>query len=173
MPAEPLYNLLNELGIASDYAVTRGLPVFNEAAALVSAGPNILGRDVELEPVTAGHWVGMRQAARDDGVDLLLVSGFRSYAYQASLIRRKLEAGQVLADILRVNAPPGCSEHHTGCAVDIATPGCPPLTESFAQSQAFDWLTQNAGNHGFSMSYPRDNAYGYLYEPWHWCRRLS
>lgn len=172
MSVEALDQILTELGIAMDYADSRGLPVFAEARQLVNAGPNIIGRTVELEPVTAGHWVGMRDAARAEGVDLLLVSGFRSFEYQASLIRRKIDMGVPLAEILRVNAPPGCSEHHTGCAVDIATPGCPPLTEAFAETRAFDWLSQNADSHGFSMSYPVGNRYGYAYEPWHWCRRL-
>ncbi len=170
--SEALIGLLDSLGIDREYAGHRGLPVFAEALQLVSAGPNIIGREQQLEPVTAGHWVGMRQAAEADGIDLLLVSGFRSYDYQASLIQRKLDAGTQLPDILSVNAPPGCSEHHTGCAVDIATPGFPPLTEAFERSEAFAWLTKNAGNHGFSMSYPRDNRFGYIYEPWHWCRSL-
>ena len=168
---DQLAPILASLGIAPDYPRQHGLPVFEEVAERVSAGPNIIGREQELEPVTAGKWVGMRQAAQADGVELLLVSGFRSYAYQASLIRRKLDAGVALEEILSVNAPPGCSEHHTGCAVDIATPGVPPLTEAFERSDAFRWLDRNAANHGFSMSYPRDNAFGYIYEPWHWCRR--
>lgn len=172
MTSETLNVLLDELGIPSDYASSRGLPQFDEAPALVGAGPNVMGREQQLEPVTAAHWVGMRQAAATEGIDLLLVSGYRSFAYQASLIRNKLERKQPLAKILQVNAPPGCSEHHTGCAVDIATPGCPPLTEAFADTAAFKWLMRNATNHGFSMSYPRDNTYGFAYEPWHWCRRL-
>lgn len=170
--SEPLGILLDKLGIERDYADRQGLPVFAECAQLVSAGPNIIGREQQLEPVTAGKWVAMRQAAEADGIDLLLVSGYRSYDYQASLIQRKLEAGMAVAEVLSVNAPPGCSEHHTGCAVDIATPGFPPLTEAFERSEAFAWLGENAGNHGFSMSYPRDNRFGYIYEPWHWCRRL-
>ncbi|MEL6871149.1 MAG: M15 family metallopeptidase [Pseudomonadota bacterium] len=172
MVSDSLNILLDDLGIPADYAASRGLPMFDEAPELVGAGPNIVGREQQLESVTAAHWVGMRQAAQAEGVDLLLVSGFRSYAYQASLIRNKIERGQSLADILTVNAPPGCSEHHTGCAVDIATPGCPPLTEAFENTRAFSWLAKNAENHGFSMSYPRDNSFGYAYEPWHWCRRL-
>ena len=70
-----------------------------------------------------------------------------------------------------MNAAPGYSEHHTGCAVDIATPGSRPLTEEFEDSQAFRWLTDNAGKFGFSMSYPRNNPAGFIYEPWHWACR--
>ena len=133
---EQLSQILAELGIASDYAQTHGLPVFEEAETRVSAGPNIIGREQELEPVTAGKWGAMRQAAQAEGVELLLVSGYRSYAYQASLIRRKIDAGQGLDEILSVNAPPGCSEHHTGRAEAIAPAGEPPLPEAQQSTRA-------------------------------------
>ena len=105
------------------------------------------------------------------GITLLLVSGFRSVDYQARLIRKKINAGQSLGDILAVNAAPGHSEHHTGCAVDIATPGSRPLTEEFEDSPAFAWLQAHAASYGFAMSYPRNNAAGFVYEPWHWARQ--
>jgi D-alanyl-D-alanine carboxypeptidase len=88
--------------------------------------------------------------------------------YQARLIRKKINAGQKIGDILEVNAPPGFSEHHTGRAVDVATPGSRPLTEDFESTQAFAWLQRRAAEFGFSMSYPRDNPCGFVYEPWHW-----
>jgi D-alanyl-D-alanine carboxypeptidase len=96
------------------------------------------------------------------------VSGFRSVRYQADLIRKKLAAGQDIATILKVNAAPGFSEHHTGKAVDVATPGTRPLSEEFDASAAFDWLRRNARRYGFAMPYGRGNVYGFAYEPWHW-----
>ncbi|MEN7343254.1 MAG: M15 family metallopeptidase [Pseudomonadota bacterium] len=164
---------LAALGIDADYAASRNLPVYQEATQLVSAGPNIVGNEQQLEPATAGQWIAMRQAAEADGIDLLLVSGYRSITYQTELIQRKLDKGESLESVLRVVAPPGCSEHHTGRAIDIATPGVPPLTEAFEATEAFGWLSKNAGKHGFVMSFPRDNRFGYVYEPWHWCRRVS
>ena len=97
-----------------------------------------------------------------------MVSGFRNVEYQADLIRRKLEAGQEISQILRVNAAPGFSQHHTGCAVDIATPGSRPLTEEFDKTDAFAWLVDKAVKFDFSMTYPRNNRFGFIYEPWHW-----
>jgi D-alanyl-D-alanine carboxypeptidase len=88
--------------------------------------------------------------------------------YQADLIRKKIAAGQQIADILEVNTAPGFSEHHTGRAVDIATPGSRPLTEDFENTEAFQWLTTEAARFGFSMTYPRENPWGISYEPWHW-----
>jgi D-alanyl-D-alanine carboxypeptidase len=163
-----LRELHNELGIPADYGRESGPPRYEEAADLVEVGPNLVGRMQRLTPGAAEKWRAMVAAAADDGVTLMIVSGFRSYEYQAALIRKKINAGQGIADILSVNAAPGHSEHHTGLAVDIATPGSRPLTEEFENSEAFRWLDANATRFGFSMSYPRDNPWGIIYEPWHW-----
>lgn len=160
--------LHRELGIPGDYGTRRGLPEYAEAADLVEVGPNLVGRMQRLTPAAAAAWRRMVSAAAQDGITLLIVSGYRSHAYQAELIRRKLAQGEVIEEILRVNAPPGYSQHHRGNAVDVATPGCRPLTEEFEQSAAFAWLGENAVNYGFSMTYPRANPLGFIYEPWHW-----
>jgi D-alanyl-D-alanine carboxypeptidase len=166
-----LRELHQELGIPDNYGLDGSRPVFEEAVDLVEVGPNLVGRMQRLAPETARMWVEMVDAAAADGVVLLIVSGFRGFDYQARLIRKKINAGQEVNEILRVNAAPGFSEHHTGRAVDIATPGSRPLTEEFEGSDAFRWLSENAARFGFSMTYPRDNACGFIYEPWHWAQR--
>ena len=159
-----------ELGIPDDYGLGGVKPSFEEAVELVEVGPNLVGRMQRLTPETAASWQQMLTAARDDGIVLMIVSGFRDFEYQASLIRKKINAGQSLREILEVNAAPGFSEHHTGRAVDIASPGSRPLTEEFDSSDAFAWLERHAAEHGFSMTYPRDNPQGFIYEPWHWAK---
>ena len=124
-----------------------------------------------LTPETAEQWQDMVAAAGQDTVSLMIVSGYRSIEYQARLIRTKINAGQVISQILQVNAAPGFSEHHSGRAIDIATPGSRPLTEDFEETAAFRWLQENAAKFGFSMSYPRDNAGGFIYEQWHWAQK--
>lgn len=168
-----LRDLHNELGIGPDYGRDRQLPVFDEATELVDVGPNLVGRMQRLAPTAARRWADMVGAADGDGIVLLIVSGFRSIDYQAGLIRKKLDAGQAIETILAVNTAPGFSEHHTGMAVDIATPGSRPLTEDFENTKAFQWLRAEAGHFGFAMSYPRDNPWGIIYEPWHWSCRSS
>lgn len=166
-----LRELHKELGIPEDYGVDPSRPMFDEATGLVEVGPNLVGRMQRLEPGTAVRWAQMVDAAATGGIQLLIVSGYRGVEYQAALIRKKINAGQLVSDILQVNAAPGFSEHHTGRAIDIAAPGSRPLTEEFEESPAFRWLTENAADFGFSMSYPRDNPYGFVYEPWHWARK--
>lgn len=163
-----LRQLLQKLGIPDDYGCDIDLPLFAEAVDLVEVGPNLVGRMQRLSPHAAQRWQAMVAAAAADSIQLLIVSGFRSVAYQAELISKKIEAGQCVTDILKVNAAPGYSEHHTGNAVDIATPGSRPLTEEFESTAAFRWLEAQAADFGFSMTYPRDNPWGIAYEPWHW-----
>ena len=163
-----LRELHTELGIPASYGLDTGLPLFLEPGELVDVGPNLVGRMQRLTAEAARQWQAMNAAAVADGIELLIVSGYRSIEYQAALIRNKLEAGQAIDEILTANTAPGFSEHHTGQAVDIATPGSRPLTEEFESSAAFEWLGRRAHEFGFSMSYPRDNPWGITFEPWHW-----
>lgn len=162
---------LRELGIRPTYAADRGLPLCEEPEEVVLVGLDIFGRPRHLVRAAATAWGEMREAGKAAGIDLLLVSAFRTVDYQRAILDRKVAAGTPIDEILKVNTAPGYSEHHTGRAVDIATRGCPPLTEAFEDTDAFAWLTANASRFGFAMSYPRDNAYGIVYEPWHWCWR--
>jgi D-alanyl-D-alanine carboxypeptidase len=142
-----------ELGIRSSYGCDTGIPVYPEPDDLESIGPDIYGRPQMLVRVAAECWDSLRTAANTDGIALYVVSAFRSIDYQASLIRKKLRAGQSIEDILRTNAAPGHSEHHSGRALDLTTKGCEPLCEAFDKTPAFQWLTGNAPGHGFSMTY--------------------
>jgi D-alanyl-D-alanine carboxypeptidase len=160
--------LNDALGIPGDHGLKRLIPIQTEAARLASIGVDIYQREQRLLPEAAAAWQSMRDFASADGVELQVVSAYRSINYQEGILRRKLEKGQDIEEILRVSAAPGYSEHHTGRAIDITTPGSPVLEEDFEQSEAFTWLVESAGNFGFRMSYPRGNPHGVAYEPWHW-----
>lgn len=111
----------------------------------------------------------MKAAAGADGVALRIVSAFRTVNRQAEIVRTKLAKGFSLSEVLCLSAPPGFSEHHSGRAVDVATDGSPPLEPEFERTTAFAWLTVNGPKYGFHLSFPANNRFGYLYEPWHWC----
>lgn len=143
-------------------------PRFSDAADLVPVGLDHYGREAFLTPKAAEAWVAMSRAAAGAGLNLLLISAFRSVARQAEIVRRKRKRGLSWDEILRVSAYPGFSEHHTGCAVDLGAPGCAELTEAFEMTPEFSWLCAHAGEFGFKLSYPRENPDGIAYEPWHW-----
>jgi len=155
-------------GIPGDYAEKRHLPLCEEAKELVSIGPDSLGRDQRMTPKAAEAWRRMQADAERAGVQLPVVSAYRSVEYQCALIQRKLDRGLKIDDILKINAAPGHSEHHTGRAVDISSPDSQPLEVAFDTTPAYAWLNQHAGRYGFRLSYPRNNPHGINYEPWHW-----
>jgi D-alanyl-D-alanine carboxypeptidase len=163
--------LHRELGIPADYAIARGLAAHAEAdeTTLVAIGTNSDGRTVAVIPPAAAAWQRLRAAAAADGIELRAESGFRSVARQAEIIRDKLASGQTRPEILRYVAAPGFSEHHTGRAIDIASPEHIDLDEEFERTAAFKWLATRALSFGFHLSYPRGNTTGIGYEPWHWC----
>lgn len=162
-----------QFGIPADYAERRQLPLCEEAAELVSIGADLLGREQRLAPRAAAAWQRMQAAAERDGVPLTVVSAFRSVEYQAALIKRKLDRGMAIGDVLKINAAPGYSEHHTGRALDLTTTDSQPLEVAFETTRAYAWLCQHAGEYGFKLSYPRGNIHGINYEPWHWAFQES
>jgi D-alanyl-D-alanine carboxypeptidase len=167
--AARIAGILQELGIAPEVIASRGLPLQFEPAELVEVGISSNGRPFQLTSVTGAAWRAMHTAAARDGVPMALVSAYRSVERQREIVQTRLARGQSIATIMSSVAPPGYSEHHTGCAIDIGTSEEDALEEVFETTPAFAWLRLNAGEHGFVMSYPRDNAQGFVYEPWHWC----
>ncbi len=164
-----LARLATRLGIPSDYSERTGLVPVPEPTCLTYAQPDRYGRPLWLQARCARAWLAMVAAAKTDGLQLEAISGYRSWDYQAGILHRKLAAGQSLAQVLEVNTAAGFSEHHSGCAIDIGAPGEPPAQESFEKTPHFAWLREHAAGFGFHMSYPRGNAHGVIYEPWHWC----
>lgn len=110
----------------------------------------------------------MFSAALEDGIELLGISGYRSYYTQKTIYERRLEEmGE--KHVSRYNARPGHSEHQTGLAMDVGCPGYTDLTERFAGTDAYRWLRQNAHRFGFIIRYTEDGEEetGYAFEPWH------
>jgi zinc D-Ala-D-Ala carboxypeptidase len=157
------------LGISSELIAARGLRECVEATRLEVAEVGVDGRDHLLVPAAVNAWRRLKAAAVFDGIDLFIVSAFRSIDRQFEVVRRKLETGVSVEEALTICAPPGFSEHHTGCAVDVSTSGARVLEADFDKTAAYAWLTQRAAEFGYYLSYPIGNKVGYQYEPWHWC----
>lgn len=109
-------------------------------------------------------------AAKEQGLQLKLASGYRSYDLQGyyynSLVR---SLGTEEAN--KVSAKPGTSEHQTGLAADIASYSndiC-HLETCFATMPEGQWLAANAHTFGYIIRYPesKTDITGYNYEPWH------
>ena len=166
---ERVAHWFSSLGLPNDYAKRFQLKPIAEANALVEIGSDIHGRIQQLLPESAKAWAEMAKAARADGIELQVVSAYRSIDYQAGLIEQKLARGLALDEILKASAAPGYSEHHSGRALDLTTPNTPLLEQGFAQTSAYAWLQANADTFEFVESYGPNNRHGLIWEPWHWC----
>ena len=157
------------LGISNELIAARGLRECEEATRLEVAEVGADGRNHLLVPMAAEAWRSLKAAALADGIDLFIASAFRSIDRQCEIVRRKLETGLSIEETLTICQPPGFSEHHTGRAVDLSTPGTRALEVEFDQTAAFAWLTKRAAEFSYYLSYPVGNHLGFQYEPWHWC----
>ncbi|TQJ33275.1 M15 family metallopeptidase [Arthrobacter sp. SLBN-122] len=134
------------------------------AIAISAAGEAAL-----LNSTTAAAAEAMFAAAAQDGVAMVLASGYRSYSTQVTTYNGYVAArGQADADT--ASARPGHSEHQTGWAFDIADGGgaC-SFQPCFADQPAASWAKANGHRFGFVVRYPwmLHPVTGYYYEPWH------
>lgn len=127
-------------------------------------------KTIYTETQTAQATEDMFAKAKQDGVNLMLVSGFRDFSYQQGLFDRKVAAvGFITAN--QVVAIPGQSEHQTGFVIDISSNSVGgSLVEKFDQTNEFKWLIENCADFGFILRYGKDQTAitGYTYEPWHY-----
>lgn len=114
---------------------------------------------------TSSAWLKMKKAADEDGIPIHIRWAFRSIEQQAFLLREQLSWGGEINELIVWIAPPGYSQHHSGRALDINTEYG---NELFENTDAFRWLDAHAKKFGFIMSFPENNQYGIIYEPWHW-----
>lgn len=109
----------------------------------------------------------MWSAAKKEDLKLIVNSSYRDYESQNSVWNNYEDYnGEEYAD--SIAARPGYSEHQTGLALDIITPGAKKNT--FEETDAFKWLQKNAHKYGFILRYPKgkEDITGYAYESWHY-----
>jgi len=109
-------------------------------------------------------------AARDEGIWITPVSGFRNLEDQQKLFTAQIQRRGSQEEAAKSSAPSGYSEHHTGYAVDLADGHFPKqdISLDFAKTEAFTWMKLHAKEFGFELSFPDNNPQGVNYEPWHW-----
>ena len=132
----------------------------------------------EMDKRAAPAMREMIQAAKEDGVELMLCSGYRSVEKQQQLFDRSQQAymaqgmseEEAYAKTATETAIPGTSEHQTGLAADIVTPTYQMLDAGFADTPAGQWLSEHAAEYGFVLRYPQDKqeVTGIIYESWHY-----
>lgn len=123
----------------------------------------------------------MFAAAKEEGINLLSRSTFRTYNLQKTYfdshvngyLNQGMSQEEAEKKTLEYTAAPGTSEHHTGLAIDITTSEWESagkgLNDSFAETDAAKWLKENAHRFGFILRYPKEkeSITKIKYEPWH------
>ncbi|NIT03620.1 hypothetical protein GTO10_01630 [Candidatus Saccharibacteria bacterium] len=120
----------------------------------------------------------MIEAAEADGYEVVVVSGFRSYDYQAAIHEKECSWNTRCKDF---SMEAGRSEHQLGTTFDLATE--PTRSPDYGPNhQLWRWLKEHAHEFGFVESYPfkrcDEPPYSNLglaacgvelaWEPWHW-----
>lgn len=114
----------------------------------------------------------MFQDAANNGIELLAISGYRSYNRQKEVFDAQVSKSG-FEEASKLVAVPGNSEHQTGLSMDIASNSVSAqnyLVEAFGETVEGKWLMENAHRFGFILRYPngKEDITGYDYEPWHY-----
>jgi D-alanyl-D-alanine carboxypeptidase len=136
-------------------------------------------RDYYFDSRAAPYLMKMVEDAKEDGVDLYIVSTYRTQDYQQSnldsSVAERMSLGMdydtAYADALESVALPGRSEHNAGLAADIMTPSYTSMADDgFKETKEFEWLSENADKYGFILRYPegKTDVTGIIFEPWHY-----
>jgi D-alanyl-D-alanine carboxypeptidase len=136
-------------------------------------------RDYFFDNRAAAYLLNMIDDAAADGIDLLIVSTYRSQQYQKENFERsvadRMAAGMdydsAYADTLREVTLPGFSEHNAGLAADIMSPDYTSMDDDgFKDTEAYAWLIEHAPDYGFILRYPegKEDVTGIIFEPWHY-----
>jgi D-alanyl-D-alanine carboxypeptidase len=116
------------------------------------------------------------EAAKNDGIDLKVVSGYRSYSDQENIFNdyvknemyRHPGMSREDAEILvnTYSARPGHSEHQLGTTVDVLSLESNYSFNINTNMKFVKWLEENSTKYNFRISYTKGNG-EYNYEPWH------
>lgn len=132
-----------------------------------------LGNGYKFDRKASKALNAMLDAAKADGVNLWIISAYRSLDRQKELYAEKVaeyESYGYSPDEAAVQAAawvavPGTSEHCLGYATDLNS-----LEESFENTKEFAWLQKHCADYGFILRFPKDKVdiTGISYEPWHY-----
>lgn len=151
------------------------------------AAIDLYGEGIDLRKEAYECFVKMKKAAYQDGIDIKVVSSYRSYERQRAIFERKyirytddqgLEPLEAIDKIIEYSTIPGTSRHHWGTDVDLIdaskpTEGDVLVAEKFGPGGPFEdfkrWMDENSEEYGFYLVYT-DNPKrrGFKYEPWHY-----
>ena len=120
--------------------------------------------DIQSSRLALNAFIEMYRAAKSEGYDIVINSGYRSYQDQVDIQQLYFNSyGQSYVD--KYVAKPGYSEHQTGLAFDIGSRN----SRIFADSKESGWMKDNAYKYGFILRYDEryEDLTKFRKEPWH------
>jgi len=152
----------------------------------IITAPYTLKKNLYLNTEALQAYQDMYRAAANDGIDLKIVSAFRSF-YRQKVIWESKWTGErkVMGQNLYITYPnaekrakvilmfssmPGTSRHHWGTDVDIYSLNDKDFLSGKGK-KIYDWLQKHAEKYGFCQVYtpkPETRTTGYEEEKWHW-----
>jgi LAS superfamily LD-carboxypeptidase LdcB len=122
-------------------------------------------KEIQIHTKVLPYLTSLIKAAAFDGINLKIISGYRSFGEQITLKDNYTVTYGSGAN--KFSADQGYSEHQLGTTLDFTTVELGLDFTAFEKSNAYKWLSDNAYKYGFILSYPKGNTY-YQFEPWHW-----
>jgi LAS superfamily LD-carboxypeptidase LdcB len=150
----------------------------SETKGFVSVPSEYCSKPMHIQEEVLNAYLKMRIAALAEGVNLLIISGTRTFYDQKAIWERKWETNfaetkdslATANKILLFSSMPGTSRHHWGTDIDLNS-----LEDIYFQSgeglKIYNWLKAHAGEFGFCQTYSdkvETNRTGYSMEKWHW-----
>lgn len=138
-------------------------PTYVKGILLVNKNHPIPKEFGGMDQSAYGALMDLQVGAGIAGYSIQMISGYRSYDYQAQLYQSYVDRdGKEKADTY--SARPGYSEHQTGLAFDVGE-----LDYAFGETAEGKWLYEHAHEYGFIIRYQKgkEQITGYTYEPWH------
>lgn len=150
---------------------SHSLPADYVPANLTTPYLNSTTDAIQLTEEAGNQAKAMKDAAADDGITLIVSSGYRSYSEQDAYYQSRVNLlGKEAANTDCAQA--GMSEHQTGLAIDFTDDpsNANSHSASFADTDAGKWLYEHAHEYGFILRYPKgkESITGYNYMPWHY-----
>ncbi|SDN98483.1 M15 family metallopeptidase [Alkalicoccus daliensis] len=126
----------------------------------------------EIREEAAAALEEMFAAAEEDGLQIIALSGYRSYDRQEEIFDNNV-AEHGLERTLEFSARPGESEHQSGLSMDVSSPELSEsgdyLSTKFGDTSEGEWIAEHASDYGYIIRYEegKEDITGYQYEPWH------
>ncbi|WP_019037980.1 M15 family metallopeptidase [Psychroflexus tropicus] len=147
---------------------------------------HLISDSILIEKQTYRSFLKMKSEAAKEGMEIQIVSGYRSFSHQKSIWERKfkqmtkqMSSEEAISNIITYSSIPGTSRHHWGTDIDVidaavkAPEGDLLLEQNYTglgpYSPLKSWMEANSKKFGFHLVYTADEKRsGFNYEPWHY-----